>query len=32
MEKSVKFRVVWNLATCSDVEVDRRFRGASHDL
>jgi hypothetical protein len=25
---SVKFRVFWNLAPCSHVEVDRRFRSA----
>jgi hypothetical protein len=25
---SIKFRVVWDVATCSHVEVDRRFIGA----
>jgi hypothetical protein len=24
----MKFRVFWDIAPCSDVEVDRRFRGA----
>jgi hypothetical protein len=25
---SMKFRVFWDVAPCSHVEVDRRFRGA----
>jgi hypothetical protein len=25
---SMKFRVVWDVAPCSHVEIDRRFRGA----
>jgi hypothetical protein len=26
---SMKFRVFWDVAPCSHIEVDRRFRGAS---
>jgi hypothetical protein len=28
MAVSMKFRVFWDVAPCSQVDVDRRFRGA----